>query len=126
MGMIILFVVALVPYMVKDWKRILILITFTVGHSITLALATPDVITIDAGLIEFLIPLTIFLTAVANLFGNDEALPGRKLQANYFLALLFGLIHGMGFSNYLKALWEKMSGFSPNCLPLTLDWNSAK
>lgn len=105
----ILFVVALCAvYVVKDWKRILILITsFTIGHSITLALATLDVISIDAGLIEFLIPLTIFLTAVANLFGNDESLPGRQLQANYFLALLFGLIHGMGFSNYLKALLGK-------------------
>jgi hypothetical protein len=105
----ILFVLALCAiYVVKDWKRILILVTaFTVGHSITLALATLNVISVDVALVEFLIPLTIFLTAVTNLFGKDESLPHNRLQANYFLALFFGLIHGMGFSTYLKALLGK-------------------
>ena len=105
----ILFVVALCAiYVVRDWKRVLILVTaFTIGHSITLALATLKIISVNAELVEFLIPLTIFLTAVTNLFGKDEALPSHRLQANYFLALFFGLIHGMGFSNYLRALLGK-------------------
>lgn len=105
----ILFVLALCAiYVVRDWKRVLILVTaFTIGHSITLALATLQIISVNAELVEFLIPLTIFLTAVTNLFGKDEALPSHRLQANYFLALFFGLIHGMGFSNYLRALLGK-------------------
>ncbi len=102
----ILFVFALCAvYLARDWKQILILVTaFTVGHSITLALATLDIISVNAAWVEFLIPLTIFTTAVSNLFRKDEPLKPSKIQTNYFLALFFGLIHGMGFSNYLKSL----------------------
>jgi len=102
----ILFVLALCAvYLIQDWKRVLILVTaFTVGHSITLALATMEIIVVNVSWVEFLIPLTIFATAISNLF-RDEALPGtRRVQVNYLLALGFGLIHGMGFSNYLKSL----------------------
>ena len=77
---------------------------FTVGHSITLALATLDVIGFNSDLIEFLIPVTIFLTALANIFTRSKTIKEQKLQANYILALFFGLIHGMGFSNYLRAI----------------------
>ncbi|MDH4058170.1 MAG: HupE/UreJ family protein [Cyclobacteriaceae bacterium] len=102
----ILFVVALCAiYLTRDWKKILILITaFTIGHSITLALATLDIIAVNAELVEFLIPLTIFITAFANLFRKEESFLHKPLQTNYGLALFFGLIHGMGFSNYLKAI----------------------
>jgi hypothetical protein len=102
----ILFVLALCAiYLVQDWKKILILVTaFTVGHSITLALATLDVIAVSSTWVEFLIPLTVFATAVSNLFRKEDALSGRPVSINYVLALFFGLIHGMGFSNYLKSL----------------------
>jgi hypothetical protein len=105
----ILFVLALCAvYVVRDWKKVLILVTaFTIGHSITLALSTLNIISVNATLIEFLIPLTIFITAVSNLFRKDEGAPGKSVQANYFFALFFGLIHGMGFSTYLKALLGK-------------------
>jgi hypothetical protein len=105
----ILFVLALCAvYILRDWKNILVLVTaFTVGHSITLALSTLNVISVNAPYIEFLIPLTIFITAVANLFRKEDNLSQRKVQANYIFALFFGLIHGMGFSNYLKALLGK-------------------
>lgn len=105
----ILFVLALCAvYVVRDWKKILILVTaFTIGHSITLALSTLNLISVNVTLIEFLIPLTIFITAVANLFKKEDNLSHRKVQANYFFALFFGLIHGMGFSNYLKSLLGK-------------------
>lgn len=105
----ILFVVALCAvYLARDWKRILILVTaFTIGHSITLALATLDLISVRPELVEFLIPLTIFITAFANLFRKDENVLQKRIQANYVLALFFGLIHGMGFSNYLKAILGK-------------------
>lgn len=105
----ILFVVALCAvYLVRDWKKILILVTaFTIGHSITLALATLAIISVNTKLIEFLIPLTIFVTAVSNLFRKDDLLTQNRVQVNYFFALFFGLIHGMGFSNYLRALLGK-------------------
>lgn len=102
----ILFVVALTSiYVLRDWKRVLILITaFTIGHSITLALATLHVINFNSELVEFLIPVTIFLTAIANLLRKRAELSTKKIQLNYWLALFFGLIHGMGFSNYLRSL----------------------
>lgn len=105
----ILFVVALCAvYVIHDWKQILILVTaFTIGHSITLALATLSVISVSAAWVEFLIPLTIFTTAVANLFRKEQLFYPVGVQTNYILALFFGLIHGLGFSNYLKALLGK-------------------
>ncbi len=105
----ILFVVALSAiYLARDWKRILFLVTaFTIGHSITLALATLQIISMKTKLVEFLIPLTIFVTAVSNLFRQEEETSGKRIQTNYLYALLFGLIHGMGFSNYLRAILGK-------------------
>jgi hypothetical protein len=106
----ILFVVALCAiYLMRDWKKILILVTaFTIGHSITLALATLKIIVVNAELIEFLIPLTIFITAVSNIFRRTEV-SDRTTYVNYGFALFFGLIHGMGFSNYLQAILGKNS-----------------
>lgn len=105
----ILFVLALCAlYSVHDWKKILILVTaFTIGHSITLALATLEIVNVDSAMIEFLIPLTIFITATANLFRSEKAINQTKVQLNYFFALFFGLIHGLGFSNFLRSLLGK-------------------
>jgi hypothetical protein len=105
----ILFVIALCAlYQMRDWKRVLILVTaFTLGHSLTLALSTLDIISVRADLIEFLIPVTILITAVSNIFRNEDNLSGRDLQINYFYAGFFGLIHGLGFSTYLKAILGK-------------------
>lgn len=102
----ILFVMALCAlYTLRDWRRVLILVTaFTAGHSITLAMATLDVINVNSDLVEFLIPLTIFITAAANVLKREEGFADRKIQSNYVLALIFGFIHGMGFSNYLQAI----------------------
>lgn len=102
----ILFVIALCAlYTFQDWRRVLILVTaFTVGHSITLALATFDVIRFNSDWVEFLIPVTIFVTACTNIFKREVNIRDPKVQANYILALFFGLIHGMGFSNYLQAI----------------------
>ncbi len=105
----ILFVIALCAvYLAREWKKILILVTsFTIGHSITLALATLNVISVNAELVEFLIPITIFLTAFVNLFRKEDKINAQPFQTNYLLALFFGLIHGMGFSNYLRAILGK-------------------
>ncbi|MEQ9165350.1 MAG: HupE/UreJ family protein [Fulvivirga sp.] len=104
-----LFVVALcATYVMSDWKKLLVLVTaFTIGHSLTLALSTLRLVNFDSSVIEFLIPLTIFLTAFSNLFRKDRPTYGRKIQFSYFIALVFGLIHGLGFSNYLRALLGK-------------------
>ncbi len=86
---------------------------FDPGHGIHnrsldyLALATLNIITVKTALIEFLIPLTIFTTAVSNLFKKDESVGRAGVQINYVFALFFGLIHGMGFSNYLRAILGK-------------------
>ncbi|WP_026950639.1 HupE/UreJ family protein [Algoriphagus mannitolivorans] len=104
----ILFVLALCAvYVARDWKKILILVTaFTIGHSLTLALATFNIIQFRSDIIEFLIPVTIAITALVNLFKNRPS-TGRGVQLNYVFAGFFGLIHGLGFSNYLKELLGK-------------------
>ncbi|EIM73722.1 hypothetical protein A3SI_17554 [Nitritalea halalkaliphila LW7] len=101
----ILFVVVLCAlYMPRDWKRIIILVTaFTLGHSLTLALATLNLIRVNEELIEFLIPVTIAITALTNVF-KPRPKVGSGLQLNYLYAGIFGLIHGLGFSNYLRSL----------------------
>jgi len=102
----ILFIIVLCAvYQLKHWKKILILITaFTIGHSTSLVLATFDLITISGDWIEFLIPVTILLTAIGNLFQRKESYSVGHHKYKYGLALFFGLIHGLGFSNYLRAL----------------------
>lgn len=103
----ILFVMALcLPYIAKDWKKIVVLVTaFTIGHSVTLALSVFDAILISSKWIEFLIPVTILLTSLGNLLQKNANNPQPKLR--YLAALLFGLIHGLGFSNYLKSMLGK-------------------
>ncbi len=102
----ILFVIALCAlYQSSDWKKVLILVTaFTIGHSVTLALATLRIVIVNPDLIEFLIPVTILFTAVSNLFIKDGKVAEGKIWRNYLYAGFFGLIHGLGFSNYLRAL----------------------
>ena len=100
----ILFIAALCAvYLLEDWRKVLVLVTaFTIGHSITLALSVTNVVYIKSNVIEFLIPVTIAITAFSNVV-RKQTVPG-KLQINYFFAGFFGLIHGMGFSGYLKSL----------------------
>lgn len=102
----ILFILTLCAvYSLKEWKKVLVLVTaFTIGHSLTLALATLDLIRVDGDLIEFLIPLTIFLTALTNLFARKQQVSPLIYYLKYTAALFFGLIHGLGFSNYLRSL----------------------
>jgi hypothetical protein len=102
----ILFLVTLCAvYSFKQWRSILILITgFTIGHCTTLLLATFNIITISSDLIEFLIPVTILITAIANIIYRKSSVSKRLHYIKYFAALFFGLVHGLGFSNYLKSL----------------------
>ncbi|MGM0944022.1 MAG: HupE/UreJ family protein [Bacteroidota bacterium] len=104
----ILFVLALCAVFTgRDWKKILILVTaFTIGHSLTLALATFKIVNVRSDVIEFLIPVTIAITAFITIL-KPRPSSGRGVQLNYFFALFFGLIHGLGFSNYLRELLGK-------------------
>ncbi|WP_090390835.1 HupE/UreJ family protein [Niabella drilacis] len=98
-----LFIIALaVIYTFRDWKRVLILVTaFTIGHSLTLALSVFNVIRVASSWVEFLIPVTIVLTALWNVLRQHKP---RQINANYFLALFFGLIHGLGFANTIRMM----------------------
>jgi hypothetical protein len=117
----ILFVVALCAlYVFRDWKHILILVTaFTIGHSVTLALTTLNIINVDVEMVEFFISLSIFIVAFSNLFRNEESIGDRKININYIYALVFGLIHGMGFASRMKAIlgrdrtiWKQLLAFN--------------
>lgn len=96
------------PYVLQDWRRVVALVTsFTVGHSITLALATLGFVQYSSALIEILIPVTIILTCLVNLRQAGQRLNPRApivLTLANALAASFGLIHGLGFSSYLREL----------------------
>lgn len=101
----ILFLIVLaVVYQFKQWKKVLWLITlFTIGHSVTLALSTYGIVKVREDIVEFLIPATIFITGLLNVLTAKKASVGKENQ-NLFFALVFGLIHGLGFSNYFKMI----------------------
>ena len=102
----ILFIAALCAgYGLREWKRLFWLATaFTIGHSITLALATLKIIVVNVELIEMLIPVTIILTSLVNIAAPPKQEKDRSEKGKYAMALGFGLIHGMGFSNFLRAI----------------------
>ena len=111
-----LFILALVAiFSFKDLKKVLILVTaFTIGHSVTLALSAFDIIRFPSNWIEFLIPCTIVFTALDNLIFSKNV--EKLIKLNYFLALFFGLIHGMGFANSVRMmLAQKQSITIPLC-----------
>ncbi|MBC5993726.1 HupE/UreJ family protein [Pontibacter cellulosilyticus] len=109
----LLFLLALCAiYTLNDWRKVLALVTsFTIGHSITLALSTFNLIQFDTALIEFLIPVTILFTCLTNFFKLKGAASkqGVILSLHNLMAVFFGLVHGMGFSNYLKSLLGRSS-----------------
>ena len=92
-----------VLFPLNEWKKLLVLITaFTIGHSLTLALSVLHIISLPQKLIECLIPITILITCVYNIYSRNKKL--KSLTFNYSMALFFGFIHGMGFSYLLKSL----------------------
>lgn len=121
----LLFVGALTASELGRFRKLFWLVTaFTVGHSITLALATLDLVRVSVSLVEVLIPLTIVATSAVNAFvwgpskssasGNGQAeleadATKREERFLYLIAVSFGLIHGLGFSTFLRAAlgWEE-------------------
>ena len=101
----ILFLIVLaVVFNFNQWKKVVWLVTlFTIGHSVTLALSAYGVLKIKTDIIEFLIPVTIFITGVFNILTAKNS-SSKKENLNLLFALFFGLIHGLGFSNYFKMM----------------------
>jgi hypothetical protein len=90
------------PFTFREWKPVAILATaFTVGHSISLALAAYDIIRFSSNIIEFLIPLTIIITAT---FNFSTGISPRISRLRYASAIVFGIIHGMGFSSFFRMI----------------------
>jgi len=102
----VLFLIALmVPYAFKDWKRIFVLVSlFTLGHTLSLLLSVFGIVSVKASLVEFLIPITILLTAVFHLFTAGKSSKNESITFVAVITLFFGIIHGLGFSNYFKTI----------------------
>lgn len=102
----VLFLIALsVPFSFKDWKRILLLVTlFTVGHSMSLLLVIFGIVAIKVSVVEMLIPITILITALFNLFTAGKTNKKESINLIFFVTLFFGIIHGLGFSTYFKSI----------------------
>ena len=104
----VLFLIVLaVVFSFTQWKKLLWLVTlFTIGHSVSLSLSAYEIVKIKIELIEFLIPVTIFITGATNIF-NTKKISKIKDNVNLIFALFFGIIHGLGFSNYFRGMIGK-------------------
>lgn len=113
----VLFLVVLtVPYLFSHWKKLLWLVSiFTIGHTLSLALSAYGVITVNTSLVELLIALTIIITALYNIFTAGKKNRSSKQGIYFFVALFFGIIHGLGFSTYFKMM---TAGSDSKLLPL--------
>lgn len=123
----ILFILALcIRYQWQNWRQLIILITaFTIGHSLTLALSTLNIISLPSNWTEFLIAFTILITALNNLSAKSLHL-NTKYPLIYFYALFFGLIHGLGFSSLLKNMLGKNENIIGELLSFNLGIEAAQ
>ena len=117
----ILFLTALtVPYAFKDWKKILVLVSiFTLGHTVSLLLSVFNIIIVKVNIVELLIPITILITAFYNLFTAGKSNKQNSISFIAIITLFFGIIHGLGFSNYFKSI---LSGEAIDKLPKLLEF----
>ncbi|KFB01976.1 HupE / UreJ protein [Mangrovimonas yunxiaonensis] len=102
----VLFLIVLtVPYLFKDWKRVLLLVTtFTVGHTLSLILAAYSVVRVNGQLVEFLIPISILIVALFNVFTAGKGAQKERVGVLFFTTLFFGLVHGLGFAREFRML----------------------
>ena len=116
----VLFLIVLaVPYLFKDWKRVFILVsTFTLGHTLSLVLAAYGIESVNSKLVEFLIPITILITSIYNVFTASKKDKSNKLGVLFFSTLFFGLVHGLGFAREFKMF----AGQSENKLELLIEF----
>lgn len=115
----ILFLMALsIPYAFKDWKRVLLLVSlFTIGHTLALFLSVFNIISVKVDLVEFVIPITILIVSFFNLFTAGKNNKQENISLVAIVTLLFGIVHGLGFSNYFKTLLP--GNATDKLLPLT-------
>jgi len=103
-----------IPFLFKNYKQVIQLVTvFTVGHTLSLVLSSYKIVNIDSGLVEFLIPITIAITAVYHIIFSAKS--ANKIGIELLITLFFGVVHGLGFSTYFKMI---ISGSSSKMLPL--------
>jgi len=116
----VLFLMVLaVPYVFRDWKRVLILVSmFTLGHTLSLILAAYGIVSVNGKLVEFLIPVTILIAAIYNVFTAGKKEKTSKISLLFFATLFFGLIHGLGFAREFKMF----AGQSENKLELLIEF----
>ena len=116
----VLFLMVLtVPYLFKDWKRVLLLASlFTLGHTLSLVLAAYNVVTVNGELVEFLIPVTILAVALYNVFTAKQTQKKEKLGVLVASTLFFGLVHGLGFAREFALF----AGLAENKLVLLLEF----
>jgi hypothetical protein len=102
----VMFLIALmVPYAFKDWKRIFLLVSlFTLGHTLSLILSVFGAVVIAPKYVEFLIPITILITAIFHLFTAGKSSRKESISFVAVVTLFFGIIHGLGFSNYFNSI----------------------
>lgn len=102
----VLFLIVLtVPYIFKDWKRVLLLVSiFTLGHTLSLVLAVYNVVNVNSKIVEFLIPITILTVALFNVFTAGKGAQKERIGILFFSTLFFGLIHGLGFAREFQML----------------------
>ncbi|ANH59369.1 HupE/UreJ family protein [Dokdonia donghaensis] len=124
----ILFLIVLtVPYLISNWKKLFTLVTiFTIGHTLTLAMSAYGIIRVNSSLVEVLIPVTILITALYNIFTAGKKNRNLKLGIHLFAALFFGLIHGLGFSTYFKMMTASSDSKLLPLLEYTLGIESAQ
>ena len=116
----VLFLIVLaVPYIFKDWKRVFLLVSmFTLGHTLSLVLAAYSVVTVNVTMVEFLIPITILVVALFNVFTSGKGAQREKVGVLFLSTLFFGLVHGLGFAREFKMLL----GDTDNKLVLLLEF----
>ncbi|MBG6110617.1 putative neutral ceramidase superfamily lipid hydrolase [Flavobacterium sp. CG_23.5] len=102
----VLFLIALtVPFLFKDWQRIVLLVSmFTIGHTLALLLSIFGIIAIKVNVVELLIPITILIVALFSIFTSGKSNKKESINLVFFITLFFGIIHGLGFSNYFKSI----------------------
>jgi len=102
---VVFLVALLIPYTFKDWKRVFLLVSlFTLGHTLALILSVFGIVSVSVTVVEFLIPITIFITALYHLFTAGKTAKKDSISFIILVTLFFGLIHGLGFSNYFNTI----------------------
>lgn len=116
----VLFLMVLaVPYVFKDWKRVLLLVSmFTLGHTLSLVLAAYGIVSVNGELVEFLIPVTILIAAIYNVFTAGKNARNNRINLLFLTTLFFGIIHGFGFAREFKMF----AGQSENRIELLIEF----